>query len=66
MEKIQGALKRKEDQNPMQGKVMIIFAHPDDAEGNCGWNPRSNGPGRERSFNTSSSRTGIREAGTLP
>ena len=29
-------MKRKEDQNPMQEKVMIIFAHPDDAEGNCG------------------------------
>jgi LmbE family N-acetylglucosaminyl deacetylase len=29
-------LKKKEGQNSMQEKVMIIFAHPDDAEGNCG------------------------------
>jgi LmbE family N-acetylglucosaminyl deacetylase len=27
---------KKEDQETMQEKVMIIFAHPDDAEGNCG------------------------------
>jgi LmbE family N-acetylglucosaminyl deacetylase len=29
-------LKKKEGQSSMQEKVMIIFAHPDDAEGNCG------------------------------
>jgi LmbE family N-acetylglucosaminyl deacetylase len=27
---------KKEGQNSMQENVMIIFAHPDDAEGNCG------------------------------
>jgi LmbE family N-acetylglucosaminyl deacetylase len=27
---------KKEGQSSMQEKVMIIFAHPDDAEGNCG------------------------------
>ena len=56
-----------DDREPLRReKVMIIFAHPDDAEGNCGENHGQVGQKKERGSNIFSSPMEIRGVGIWP